>query len=119
MFLIAYTIPTVLYPFIFISNAQCSLESIPCQYLKHAFASLKELHEKKNAWIPIVGLSHNLSNRSPMRAFVFVVQALSCVQLFATPWTATRQAPLSSTVSRSLLKFMCIELVMLSNHESL
>ena len=30
-----------------------------------------------------------------MRAFVVVVQALRCVQLFATPWTAKRQAPLS------------------------
>ena len=37
----------------------------------------------------------------------------SCqVQLLATPWTAACQAPLSSTV---LLKFMSIELVMLSN----
>ena len=45
------------------------------------------------------------------------VQLLSHVQLFATPWTAARQASLSSfTVSQSLLKFMSIELVMLSNH---
>ena len=41
----------------------------------------------------------------------------SCVQLFATPWTAERQASLSSiTNSRSLLKLMSIELVMPSNH---
>ena len=33
-----------------------------------------------------------------------------------TPWTATRQAPLSSTISQSFLKFMSIESVMLSNH---
>ena len=33
-----------------------------------------------------------------------------------TPWTAARQAPLSSTISRSLLGFMSIESVMLSNH---
>ena len=33
-----------------------------------------------------------------------------------TPWTEARQAPLSSTVSWSLLKFMSIESVMLSNH---
>ena len=39
---------------------------------------------------------------------------LSCVQLFATSWTtAARQAPLSTTVSLSLLKFMSIELMML------
>ena len=34
------------------------------------------------------------------------LQLLSHVQLFATPWTAARQAPLSSTVSQSLLRFM-------------
>ena len=39
----------------------------------------------------------------------------SCPALW-NPWTATRQAPLSFTVSQSLLKFMFIELVMLSNH---
>ena len=33
-----------------------------------------------------------------------------------TPWTAIGQAPLSSTFPRSLLRFMCIESVMLSNH---
>ena len=33
-----------------------------------------------------------------------------------TPWTAAPEAPLSSTVSWSLLKFMSIESVMLSNH---
>ena len=38
------------------------------------------------------------------------------VWLFATPWTATCQAPLSFTVSWSLLRFMSIESVMLSNH---
>ena len=40
----------------------------------------------------------------------------SHVWLFATPWTAACQALLSSTVSWSLLKFMSIELVMLSAH---
>ena len=44
------------------------------------------------------------------------VQSLSCVQLFATPWTAARQASLSITNSRSLLKLMSIESVMPSNH---
>ena len=39
-----------------------------------------------------------------------------CVCLFATPWTAARQASLSITNSRSLLKLMCIESVMPSNH---
>ena len=43
-----------------------------------------------------------------------VVQLLSHIWLFATPWTAARQASLSSTISQSLLKFMSIESVMLS-----
>ena len=44
------------------------------------------------------------------------VQSLSHVRLFVTPWTAVRQAYLSITSSRSLLKFMSIESVMPSNH---
>ena len=50
------------------------------------------------------------------KADLFVVQLLSCVRLFVTPWTAARWAPLSSTVSQNLLKFISIESVMLSNH---
>ena len=41
---------------------------------------------------------------------------LSHVQLFATPWTAARQASLSITNSWSLLKLVSIESVMPSNH---
>ena len=48
--------------------------------------------------------------------FYVVVQLLSRVQLFVTPRTAAHQAPLSSTVSWSLLTFMSIELVMPSHH---
>ena len=44
------------------------------------------------------------------------VQSLSCVWLFATPWTAAGQASLSITNSWSLLRLMSIELVMPSNH---
>ena len=38
------------------------------------------------------------------------------MQLFGTLWTAACQSPLSFTVSQSLLKFISIESVMLSNH---
>ena len=44
------------------------------------------------------------------------VQLLSCVQLFATSWTAPRQASLSIANSRSLLKLMFIKSVIPSNH---
>ena len=45
-----------------------------------------------------------------------VVQLLNRAQIFATPWTAARQACLSITNSRNLLKLMSIESVMPSNH---
>ena len=44
------------------------------------------------------------------------VQSLSCVLLFATPWTPAHQASLSITNSKSLFKLMFIELVMPSKH---
>ena len=44
------------------------------------------------------------------------VQSLSHVRLFVTPWMAARQASLSITNSRSLLKLMSIDSVMPSNH---
>ena len=45
-----------------------------------------------------------------------VVQSLSGVRLFATPWTAAHQASLPFIISQSLLKLMSIESVMPSNH---
>ena len=52
-----------------------------------------------------------------VRALVFSsVQLLSCVRLFAIPWTAAYQASLSITNSQSLLRLMSIESVMPSNH---
>ena len=52
----------------------------------------------------------------PFLSFLPSVQSLSRVELFATPWTAARQASLSITNSQSLLKLMSIESVMPSNH---
>ena len=63
-----------------------------------------------------------LDNKTERERFklVFIqfslVQLLSRVRLFATPWIAARQASLSITNSRSLLKPMSIESVMPSNH---
>ena len=73
-------------------------------------------------------LSFSLTSQSPSRTgqgrwckylyilLLFVVQSLSQVWLFVTPWTAACQASLSFTISQSLLKLMSIESVMLSNH---
>ena len=48
-----------------------------------------------------------------------LIQCLSHIQLFGTPWTAARQASLSFTISWILLKLMCVESVMPSNHLTL
>ena len=45
-----------------------------------------------------------------------VVQSLSHVQLFATPWIAAQETSLPFTISQSLFKLMSVELVMPSNH---
>ena len=52
----------------------------------------------------------------PFHSVSFVVQLLSCVLLFVTPWIAAHHASLSFTISQSLLKRMSIEWVMPSNH---
>ena len=49
------------------------------------------------------------------RHFLVVVQLLSRVLLFVTPWTASRHASLSFTIFSNLLKLMAIESVMPSN----
>ena len=49
-------------------------------------------------------------------SYFIVVQSLSHIWLFVTPWTAACQAPLSFTISQSLLRFMFIESVVLSIH---
>ena len=58
--------------------------------------------------------------RRPTEAFfgnvVVVVQSVSHVQLFVTPWTAACQASLSFTISQSLFKLMSTESVMPSKH---
>ena len=53
---------------------------------------------------------------APSLPVFVVVQLLSCVQLFETPWTAACQASLPFTISRNLLKLVSIVLVMPSNH---
>ena len=51
-------------------------------------------------------------------AFV-VVQSVSCVQIFVTPWTTACKASLSFTISQSMCKFMSIESVMPSKHPAI
>ena len=64
--------------------------------------------KERMGWIERLGLTYI--------HFVVVVQSLSRVQLYVTPWIAACQAFLSFTVFLSLLKLMSIESVMSSNH---
>ena len=56
------------------------------------------------------------STHGPLETQLHSVQSLSRVRLFATPWTAARQASLSITNSRSSLRLTSIESVMPSSH---
>ena len=63
-----------------------------------------------------MGISWEAKVPAFMELIVVVVRSPSHVQLFATPWTAARQASLSLTISQSLPKFMFIAWVMQSSH---
>ena len=64
-----------------------------------------------------VGLKLNIQKTKIMAScLISLVQSLSRVRLFATPWITARQASLPITNSRSSLKLMSIESVMPSNH---
>ena len=58
------------------------------------------------------------NHRKSLQIYLVIssVQSISCVQFFATPWTAASQASLSITNSRSSLKLTSIESVMPSSH---
>ena len=60
--------------------------------------------------------NNTIGRRRCFPVLISSVQYLSLVRLFATPWTAARQASLSITNSWSFLKLMCVESVMPSNH---
>ena len=76
----------------------------------------KYMLEWGNPRTVIPGICHSLATRTQPLVVVVVVQLLSHVQLFETPWTAAHQASLSLTIQWSLPKFMSIASVMLSNH---
>jgi len=59
---------------------------------------------------------NRINLRFALRSFLSLVQLLSCVRLFVTPWTTACQASLSITNTKTLLKLMSIKSVMPSNH---
>ena len=77
-------------------------------------ALLEVVDQRKSS---LVSLHMNLYIRGLCLAvsIIVVVQLLSRVQLFVTPQTAARQASLSITNSRSLLRLMSIKSTMPSN----
>ena len=93
------------------------LRVLPCEHV-HLLAKVDSSKEAY-VWVDItyygVVSSPFLTFKEPF-CVVVVLQSLSGVGLFVTPWTAARQASLSITNSWSLLKLMSIKLVMPSNH---
>ena len=86
-------------------------------YIKYDFKIMRILYIERKQF-KMYGMytsKYMLSIRSS-KEVVVVVQPLSCVRLFMTPWIAVCQVSLSLPVSQSLLKLMSIELVMPSNH---
>ena len=74
----------------------------------------RPIWKKKHSYrtVPTFNFVFSLINISQLSS----VQSLSLVRLFVTIWTAACQASLSITNSQILLKLMCTELVMPSNH---
>ena len=72
---------------------------------------------KDQLFLPwLVSIYKHMCLAGKVPAVVVVVQLLSHLQLFMTPWTAERQTSLSLTMSQSLLRLTSIELMMPSNH---
>ena len=93
----------------------CSFKcTFPYKFLTNKVLSKHELFYKTISRLNIIMTMFSILLTCPSVQFSSV-QSLNRVQLFATPWTAAYQASLSFTVSWSLLKFMSMESVMLSN----
>ena len=83
---------------------------------------ITKMKHRDTKWASAVGMCQKICSKKDChkpficrKCNICSVQLLSGVRLFVTPWTSARQASLSITNSRSLLKLICIELVMLSN----
>ena len=102
----------------------CDLKESPSTFLNRFFVNLKiqppdpthtHTHTKSLCTKGTIGRKKIIKAHS-VQSQVVVVQLLSHVWLFATPWPAACQASLSFTISRSLLRLMSSESVMPSNH---
>ena len=86
-----------------------------CHFLLQGIFPTQGLNRSILQWQVISLSSSHVGSPNSLHLFSSV-QPLSRVRLFATPWTAARQASLSITISRSLFKLTSIETVMPSNH---
>ena len=64
----------------------------------------------------VLDSASGLCGKGLTEMLIVVIQSLSLVQFFVTPWTAAHQASLSFTISQSLLKLISIESVIPSNY---
>ena len=114
----------------FRKNCSLVVSELSCIYLKdlkhtchspkpHIYITAKEIFSFLNYITYLQNLERNCAQFQRIATYSVQfssIQSLSRVRLFATPRISVRQASLSITNSRSLLKIMSIELVMPSNH---
>ena len=103
------TILCILYIFLLLMEFVASSCPVLFPTLKIPFRERVTKIPYTSVWISCYDLPHGYLHASS-------VHLLSCVWLFATPWTASRQVSLSITNSQSWPKPMSIKLVMPSNH---
>ena len=87
------------------SSLENSMDRAACQVTVHGGHRESDMTER---------LTHTHTHTKC--GVVVIVQLLSCVRLFAAPWTAACQVSLPFTISQSLLKLLSIDSVMPSNH---
>ena len=95
-----------------------SIDSVPSSFICYHFLSLLILEAFLSCPVvlnSVFTFKRGLKNGWP-KTWISSVQSLSRVRLLVTPWIAARQASLSITNSRSLLKLMSIQSVMPPSH---
>ena len=78
-------------------------------FLNYCVVRILHIFQRKKLLLAICSL--NISSQFVVWLLIFIIQSLSRVQLFLTPWTAAHWASLSITSSWSLLKLMSIKSV--------
>ena len=94
----------------------CSLEGLMLKLKLQYFGHLMQRVDSLEETLMLGGTGGGGSAVDPLMKNISSVQSLSHIRLFVTPLIAARQASLSITNSRSLVKLMSIESVMPSNH---